>query len=184
MKPLIKPASLAILAISSISLAHADRVAGYDFNDYAVKVYQGKKAPLKLGDWRMFRTRLKWTHDDGEIGFGGNYMVSMWGCGTGCISGAMIDKRTGKVYGLPIGEDTPYDFGCIHEFDNPLENERVVFFPNSRLFVTRDCENKQISDSNQYLEKYTFNMYLWDEKTKKFKLTKKVHKTQTTVHDW
>ncbi|MDO4897014.1 MAG: hypothetical protein Q3971_06590 [Moraxella sp.] len=183
MKPMIKLASLFILAIST-PFAHADNVAGYDFDDYAVKVYQGKKAPLKLGDWRMFRTRLNQTHADGKIDFGGNYMVSMWGCGTSCISGAMIDKRTGMVYGLPIGEGVPYDFGCVHEFDNPLENEPVVFLPNSRLFVARNCESEQVGNSNQYLEKYTFNMYLWQEKTKAFKLIKKVHKTQTTTHDW
>ena len=166
------------------TFTYAKTVAGYEFGKYPAKVYTGKKAPLKLGEWKLFKTRLSDAHKDGTINFAGSYIVEIWGCGTGCISGAMIDKRTGKVYGLPIGEGTPYDLGCSHEFDSPLENERVVFFPNSRLFVTRDCENEQIGNSNQYLEIYTFNMHLWDEKTKKFKLTKKVHKTQTTIHDW
>lgn len=163
--------------------AHADSVAGYDFDKYPAKVYTGKKAPLKLGDWTMFKTRLKWAHQDGEIGFAGNYIVTTWGCGAGCLSGAMIDKRSGKVYGLPIGENTPYDFGCSYEFTNPLENERIVFFPNSQLFISRNCESEQIGKSNQYIEKYTFFINVWDEKTKQFKQIKKMTKTQTTIHD-
>lgn len=184
-----KPAlTLSLLLLSLLTtFAYAKTVAGYEFGKYPAKVYTGKKAPLKLtksDDWWFFRTRIRDIHHDGTVGFAGKYMVGIWGCGAGCVMGAMVDKSTGKVYGLPIGENTPYDLGCSHEFDSPLENERVVFFPNSRLFVTRDCENEQIGNSNQYLEKYTFNMYLWDEKTKKFKLTKKVHKTQTAIRDW
>lgn len=173
---------MTMLAFSSHS--YAEKMVGYDFNHYASQIYTGKKAPLKLGDWKMFKTRLKWAHQDDEIGFAGNYMVSTWGCGAGCLSGAMIDKRTGKVYGLPIGEDTPYDFGCSHEWQNELDNERVVFMPNSRLFISRNCEAEQIGDSNQYIEKYTYFVNVWDEKAKKFKLIKQVKKSVKTVRDW
>lgn len=166
------------------TITYAKEMAGYDFNKYPAKIYQGKKAPLILGDWRMFRTHLKDTHADGEIGFAGNYMVSMWGCGTGCVSGAMIDKRTGKVYGFPIGEGVPYDASCSYEFKNPLENESVVFYPDSRLFIIRNCVLEQIGDSNQYLEKFSFVIKVWDEKAKKFKSLKTVNKTYQATHDW
>lgn len=181
MKKILLP--LLIFSLANLS-AHAETMAGYSFEKYPAKVYTGKKAPLKLGDWKMFKTRLKDAHADGKVGFGGNYIVSLWGCGTGCLSGAMIDKRTGKIYGLPIGEETPSDFGCSYEFDNPLENERVIFYPNSRLFISRNCESEQIGDSNQYIEKFSFLVNVWDEKTKKFKLIKTVNKTYQTTHDW
>lgn len=181
MKKILLP--LLVFGLANLS-AHAETMAGYRFDKYPAKVYTGKKAPLKLGDWTMFKTRLKDAHADGEIGFAGNYMVSLWGCGAGCLSGAMIDKRTGKVYGLPIGEETPYDFGCVYEFENPLENERVAFYSDSRLFISRNCESEQIGDSNQYIEKYTFFINVWDEKSKAFKLIKTVNKTHKTTHDW
>lgn len=178
---------LSLLAIPFCVLtttAHAEKMIGYDFNQYATKIYTGKKAPLKLGDWKMFKTRLKWAHQDGEINFAGNYMVTTWGCGAGCLSGAMIDKRTGMVYGLPIGEGSPYDFGCSHEWKNPLENEAIVFQANSRLFISRNCEMEQIGDSNQYTEKYTYFVNVWDEKAKKFKLIKEVKKSIKRERDW
>lgn len=182
-KPIILSVLTMVLCTLS-SLTYAKQMVGYDFNQYSSKIYTGKKAPLKLGDWKMFKTRLKWAHQDGEIGFAGNYMVSIWGCGAGCISGAMIDKRTGIVYGLPIGEEMPYDFGCSHEWSNPLENERVVFQPNSRLFIVRNCDAEQIGNSNQYIEKYTYFVHVWDEKAKKFKLIKQVEKSAKTIQDW
>lgn len=175
---------IALLACGLIALpAQAKTVADYRFEKYPAKVYTGKKAPLKLGDWTMFKTRLRQTHADEQIGFAGNYMVATWGCGAGCLSGAMIDKRTGKVYGLPIGEETPYDFGCSYEFENPLENERVLFYPSSRLFISRNCESEQIKDTNQYIENYTFLINVWDEKRKTFKPLKPIHKTVQVVYD-
>lgn len=176
-----------ILGISLLlcsPMIYAETMAGYDFNQYTTKIYTGKKASLKLGDWKSFRTRLREAHQDGEIGFAGNYIVSMWGCGTGCLSGAMIDKRSGIIYGLPIGEDTPYDFGCVHEWENELDNERVYFTANSRLFISRNCDAEQIGNSDQYIEKYTYFINVWDEKAKKFKLIKQVKKSVKTVRDW
>ena len=164
-----------------VASAQAETVAGYKFSDYPAQIYKGKKAPLQLGDWRSFRTRLKWAHDDGEIAFAGSYMVSIWGCGTGCISGAMIDKKTGKVYGLPIGEGSPYDNCYSSDEDN--EDKRLTFYPNSRLFITRDCEQEAISDTKAK-QKITYAVNVWNEKSKSFKLIKEVKETKTVNTDF
>lgn len=167
----------------NISCLHANTIAGYDFQSYPAKLYQGKKAPLQLGDWQNFRTRLKRAHDDGTINFAGNYIITTWGCGTGCLDGAMIDKRTGIVYDIPIGEGTPYDFGCTYESSNELENAWVVFYPNSRLFVSRNCHNEAIENSNENLETITYFINVWDEKSKQFKLIKQVNQTYKTTSE-
>ena len=99
-----KLAAYLCFALACISTSHAETIAGYSFEKYPAKIYNGKQAPLKLGDWSSFRTRLKEAHKDGEINFAGNYIVTTWGCGTSCVSGSMIDKRTGKVYDIPLGE--------------------------------------------------------------------------------
>jgi AraC-like DNA-binding protein len=104
-----------ILGVTNMS--HAETIAGYSFEKYPAKIYTGKKAPLKLGDWRSFRTRLTEAHKEGDVNFAGNYIVTTWGCGASCVSGAMIDKRTGNVYGIPLGET-----GCLTpltEFEVP-----------------------------------------------------------------
>lgn len=45
---------------------------------------------------RRFRSILKGTAAAGA-NFGGRYAIAMWGCGTSCQSGAIIDLKTGHV---------------------------------------------------------------------------------------
>ena len=104
----------------------------------------------------------------------------MWGCGTGCISGAMADKRTGRVYPLPINEETAYDFGCW-SVDDSDEDERVSFYPNSRLLITRTCEQAPIENSNTAKRHVTYYLNVWNDKTKKFNLIKTVKQKKMVI---
>lgn len=175
-------------ALACVSPSHAETIAGYSFKDYPAKVYTGKKAPLKLGDWRSFRTRLGAAHKDGEINFAGNYIVTTWGCGMSCVSGAMIDKRTGRVYDIPLGETdrgvTPYDSGveCVVDEAELDYEEHIAFYPNSRLFITRNCEGEKVNATTGKIL-VTYNVNIWDEKTKKFK-TKLVEQSKTFKMDY
>lgn len=63
-------------------------------------------------------------------------------------------------------------------------NERVIFYPNSHLFISRNCESKKIKGTNQYIEKYTFLINVRDKKPKISKLIKTVNKTYKTTYDW
>lgn len=79
---------------------------------------------------RSFRTRLTEGLREG-VNFAGRYILTGWGCGTGCISGAIIDARTGRVY-FPIqlaamAAGTTDDGGYIEE---PLRYQK-----NSRLLI-------------------------------------------------
>lgn len=101
------------------------------FSDYpAGPIYRGRVAPLDLSsspDARRFRTRTREAMAEG-VDFAGHYVVAMWGCGSGCMSGQIVDARTGRVVsGLPSG--SPY----------------VAFQPESRLFVVDPPE--QILDA-------------------------------------
>lgn len=62
--------------------------------------------------------------------------------------------------------------------------ERVIFYPDSHLFISRNYESKQIKGTNQYIEKYTFLINVWDKKPKISKLIKTVNKTYKTTYDW
>ncbi|MFD1134006.1 hypothetical protein [Psychrobacter sanguinis] len=175
-------------SLACMSTSHAETIAGYSFEKYPAKIYKGKKAPLKLGEWNSFRTRLKAAHKDSEINFAGNYIVTTWGCGTSCVSGAMIDKRTGKVYDIPLGETeeglTPYESGmeCVADGAELDDDERLAFYPNSRLFITRNCEGEKVNETTGK-QLITYHVNIWDEKTKTFKL-KKVNKSKLVKMDY
>lgn len=104
------------------------------FEDHAAAVWNGRKRALNLSshpDARMFRTRLReaWT---GGVNFAGQFIVTYWGCGTGCVQGAIIDARTGKVY-FP-DELQGMGFGVLG-FD--IEGEPMEYRKESKLFVIR-----------------------------------------------
>ncbi len=44
-----------------------------------------------------FRTRLREALAGG-VNFAGHFILTGWGCGTGCTNGAVIDARTGRVF--------------------------------------------------------------------------------------
>ncbi|QNK63481.1 hypothetical protein H7F33_02945 [Pedobacter sp. PAMC26386] len=55
------------------------------------------------------KTILTEGYRTGEIAFGGYYVTVIWGCGSDCISGVMVDVRNGKVYDLPLNEETSFN---------------------------------------------------------------------------
>lgn len=181
-----KPAlTLSLLLLPLLTtFAYAKTVAGYEFGKYPTKIYTGKKAPLKLtksDDWWFFRTRVRDIHHNGTVGFAGKYMVGIWGCGAGCIMGAMVDKSTGKVYGLPNNDGLAYD-GC-YSSDEYQEDERLQFYPNSRLFITRSCTQEELSDTTAR-QSITYEVYAWHEQHKKFQHLKTVKQNKTVSIDW
>lgn len=49
---------------------------------------------------RRYRTVLREAAKEG-VNFNGHYRVARWGCGTNCISWAVIDLATGRVWMAP-----------------------------------------------------------------------------------
>lgn len=75
-----------------------------------------------------FRTRLREGLRSG-VNFAGHYIIVGWGCGTGCVSGGIIDARNGRVY-------FPKEFNAFavgqgeNDYKEPLQYRK-----NSRLLV-------------------------------------------------
>lgn len=110
------------------------------FKDYPVKTtYRGKNAALLLTrDSRTFKTRLKQALK-GKPNFAGHYIVTSWGCGTGCEVGAIIDAKTGKTYffPFPIGQDNEVD-----EDFRPIEfrlGSKLIIFSGFRVDKDEDA---------------------------------------------
>lgn len=70
------------------------------FSDYEVKIYSGKlKAPdFNSYPWaKKYITAIKEECNKG-INFAGKYTLVIWGCGSPCQDGVIVDRTNGKIY--------------------------------------------------------------------------------------
>jgi len=72
----------------------------FSFDGFKVNVYTGK---LSNPDFstnpgaKRFITRIKSACEKG-VNFAGHYTLAIWGCGSGCQSGVVVDRKTGEIY--------------------------------------------------------------------------------------
>jgi len=94
----------ALLAITACAANHRPQVKSEQpsFTQYpATPLYEGKAADVVLSDeTRAFRTRLQEAVQQ-PANFAGEYVLTRWGCGAGCVAGAVVSRKTGMVSLLP-----------------------------------------------------------------------------------
>lgn len=81
----------------------ADYAQAPNFKNYPINtVYNGKIAPviLNTSDKKNYRTRLR-ASVTMPVDFAGEYVFVRWGCGMGCVDGAVVSHKTGHVVFLP-----------------------------------------------------------------------------------
>jgi len=124
------------------------------FKDFpAGEQYRGKPHAVVLaGDARMFRTRLK-EAAKGKPNFAGHYIVAIWGCGTECLEGAVIDAKTGRVYILPF---TLCCWRMVDDNFNPLE-----YRPDSKLLIFSGARNEKDNDNGAHYYKFENNRFVF-----------------------
>lgn len=115
------------------------------FDDYpALPLFKGQNAPLRLTrESREFKTRLREAARE-KPNFAGHYIVARWGCGSGCLSGAFIDARSGRVYMLP------FTIVCCFGMDLDQDAERMEFRPDSKLLIIRGLLNEEGPAGTRY----------------------------------
>jgi hypothetical protein len=79
------------------------RKVGFDktFEDFKVKLYKGKKAPLNYQSHRIareYKTVITSEYEREQVNFAGHYIIASWRCGAPCSDFAIIDVKTGQVY--------------------------------------------------------------------------------------
>jgi hypothetical protein len=102
---------------------------------------------------RTMRTRLTEALHGG-VNFAGHYIVAGWGCGTVCISGAIIEARTGNVlWPLPLNA-----LGVWYAGDSYVKDP-VEYRKNSRLLIIRGSpgvkDNEQEKPNGEYYYEWT-----------------------------
>lgn len=167
-----------ISVICLISLeANAQSIVGYSFESYpSVKNSVGQKAKINYNsnpDAKYYKTRINSSYKTSKVDFAGYYITTIWGCGTGCITGVMVDVRDGKIYDLPLGEDTS-SIGC---YSSDTVDDGPSYTARSRLFVKGTCSETEIENTSSYKQEQKFFINVWNESKKKFELVKIVEKT-------
>jgi hypothetical protein len=106
------------------------------------ETFSGKPAApiLKTIEQRSFRSVIR---EDAAKGpnFAAHYTIATWGCGSSCISGAVVDAKTGVVTDLPFPNLS---------FDS---SEPLQFKLNSRLLIVRGCPGE--SNCAEYYYEWT-----------------------------
>jgi hypothetical protein len=137
---------LILLLLDSATLSHAQNPPS--FEDFRIsKRYPGKPVPpkIKFSGARMFKTRIREGAKEGP-NFAGYCTIVTWGCGSGCISFAVVDARTGQIYFHP--EISSITTGMDQE-------DKLQYRLNSRLLIVtgriRDEEGHH-KDGRYYYE--------------------------------
>ena len=137
-----------LLALSVSKDAHAQSAAPVPQpKDYpAAEVFRGRaaKVDLKPPENREYRTRLREAASQ-PANFAGQYVLTTWGCGTGCVLGAAVDLKSGKVAFLPGSV-------CCWPIEVAQNFEPVEFQLQSRLVVLNGMINEKGPEGPHYFE--------------------------------
>ena len=127
------------------------------FEEFPVAVtWHVPNAPVKLTSRseRAFRTRLTEAGQQ-PPNFAGHYRFTEWGCGSECISGAVVDLETGTVFSPPSATGSAPLSVCQSAYDS----SGVGFRLDSRLMVVRCGLNFSVRLDKNIPDAY---YYVWE----------------------
>jgi len=138
------PLAIVLLTLYTVTLVAAQNPP--KFAKYKAKPEKIRNIRVNLKSHknaRMFRTNLRNAAKRG-VNFAGHFVLTGWGCGTGCLTWAVIDGRTGRVFfpnelrwvgagacNIPdrnLPSDAP-------KLEDPGYANVVVIKPNSRMLI-------------------------------------------------
>ncbi|HEY6307753.1 MAG TPA: hypothetical protein VI488_14980 [Candidatus Angelobacter sp.] len=127
----------------------------FKFEDYAVtKVFQGKPAPpiLATEAHRLFRTMIRQGAAKGP-NFAGQYAIAEWGCGSSCMSMAVVDAAAGHVY------DPPFHSLVMFSTAHPRDYQGPVYRLKSRLLIADGCPDEDETKCGTFYYEWTNNQF-------------------------
>lgn len=158
----------------------------YRLADYPAQVYRGGRHQVKITpEWRVMRTQIREGYRSGKIDFAGNYVTVLWGCGTQCLGGVLVDSRSGKIYNL-IPLSTEYSLHACYRPDGSIEADIFHYQAGSRLFITENCHYAEITGREDKVAQFkTTYVYQWIEDEKRFvRLDKSVQRSSVPADVW
>ncbi len=117
------------------------------FKDYPAAADEGHRrsavilGPTSSGGF-SYRTRLKRAATEAP-NFARHYIVALWGCGTDCLDGAVINTWDGKVIWLP-------GTVCCTFSDFGYDVDRVSYKIDSALLILRGSLNEKFGTDEEH----------------------------------
>jgi hypothetical protein len=102
-----------------------------------------------------YRTAITEKYNELEVNFASYYVVTTWGCGSGCVTGVMVDIRDGFVYSMP--EDN--DWGGNGTYIESKKESKIL-----KTVAVAQSSSEEIEETRKYWE--------WNEELKKFNFIK------------
>ena len=124
---------LVTLAIAVVGLAGATQIPRFD-DFYVPERFAGKSAIRFLVQTFRSGFEHRFVGKQRSPNFAGRYRIAEWGCGSSCVSIAVIDLSTGVVHDGPFvvlgyGERNRYEGG----------EDYLEYRISSRLLIVRGC---------------------------------------------
>lgn len=124
----------------------------YKFSDFKASVYKGKlAAPDFKTDppARLFRTQIKTQCKTKGINFGGHYTLVEWGCGSSCLTIALVDRISGKI-----------SYSGIQDVCSPFYE--LAYKPNSTIIIINNWMLEGIKDYLFCSRSWQMHIARWD----------------------
>ncbi len=99
-----------------------------------------------------YRTVITEQYNALDVNFASHYVIVTWGCGSGCVTGAMVDTRDGFVYPMP--EDKEWGGNGTY-IDSKKESEVLL------TAAVAQSPTGEVEEERKYWE--------WNEDLKEFK---------------
>jgi len=123
------------------------------FEDYAIpEKFEGKSARLILdGVDDSVRDRLRLAAKR-KPNFAGHYILTVWECGPECLTGYVIDAKTGRAYDLPFTL-------CCWTTETDSRSRPIDFRINSKLIIFQGGRNAKACDWGTHYYKFESNHF-------------------------
>ena len=130
------------------------------FADFPVrKAWKGRPAEVKLitSEARSYRRRLRDAAKE-KPNFAGHFRVVLWGCGSECIAGAILDLPTGQVVAPPNLENSGESH--LSFCQSAYAPSGLEYRVDSKLLIVRCGLNFNLRQNKNIPDTY---YYAWEE---------------------
>ncbi|HLP55371.1 MAG TPA: hypothetical protein VK151_10095 [Fluviicola sp.] len=122
------------------------------FEDFpAPSIDTVSKSPLDFNsnkEAKHYITAIKNGYKTGNSTFGGHYELITWGCGSPCASGVIVDRKTGKIYDLPmVAFGYEYRYNSLMLLTNPPDENGfydLLGFAEPEIYVFDEAKKTLI----------------------------------------
>ena len=149
---------MTLLAISLVSCQDKTKKGAEFRSQTPVNSEITQKADIDFESYseaELHRTVITEKYNELEVNFASHYIIVTWGCGSGCVTGVLIDIRDGIVYSMP--EDKEWGGNGTY-IESKKESNMLI------TVAVAQSPYGEIEESRKYWE--------WNEDSKKFKFIK------------